>query len=112
MRSMHMRTRLMHSTPQASHAPLTPCFPCMHRIHPSHAPRPRLLLRDRYALDEWEASGLPYHVFRDHPAHTTYSISGGRRALKWRWHAVGSHGPCLCVGLTSFSEVMLVSWEL
>lgn len=37
----------------------------------------RLLLRDRYALDEWEDSGLPYHVARDHTSHSPYAISGG-----------------------------------
>lgn len=44
----------------------------------------RLLLRDRYALDEWEQSKLPYHVVRDHVAHSSYPISGGM------WGAVTS----------------------
>ncbi|KAI8465630.1 MAG: hypothetical protein J3K34DRAFT_525216 [Monoraphidium minutum] len=30
----------------------------------------RPLLRERLALDEWEDSGLPFHVMRDHPSHT------------------------------------------
>lgn len=36
----------------------------------------RLLLRDRYAIDEWEASGLPYHVVRDHPGQLSHPVSG------------------------------------
>lgn len=38
----------------------------------------RLLLRDRYALDDWEASGRAFHVVRDHPAHSEHAVPGER----------------------------------
>ena len=37
----------------------------------------RLSPRERLAVDEWVASGLPFHVMRDHPGHLKYPISGG-----------------------------------
>lgn len=36
----------------------------------------RLTYRERRAVDEWIASGLPYHVMRDHPHHIK-AIMGG-----------------------------------
>lgn len=37
----------------------------------------RLLPRDYAAVAEWVASGLPFHIERDHPSHSNYPISGG-----------------------------------
>ena len=37
----------------------------------------RLLLRERIALDAWEASGAAFHAVRDHPSHSNFHLSGG-----------------------------------
>jgi hypothetical protein len=37
----------------------------------------RLGVRERFAVDEWMASGLPFHVMRDHPGHSKFPMSGG-----------------------------------
>jgi hypothetical protein len=42
-----------------------------------------LLLRERWAMDEWEEADIssngrfPFHVLRDHPSHSNFHISGG-----------------------------------
>ena len=37
----------------------------------------RLSVRERVAVLEWEQSGMPFHVMRDHPSHVNYAMSGG-----------------------------------
>jgi hypothetical protein len=54
----------------------------------------RMLLRERWTLDEWEASEMPFHVLRDHPSHSNFHISGTRI------HAcIAQCDPCVCVYL-------------
>lgn len=36
-----------------------------------------LLLRERWAMDDWERSGAAFHVLRDHPSHSNFYVSGG-----------------------------------
>ena len=43
----------------------------------------RLSAREALAVSEWERSGLPFHVMRDHPSHCHEPILGGM------WGAVG-----------------------
>jgi hypothetical protein len=42
----------------------------------------RLSFRDRIAHEEWEQSGLDYHIIKDHPSGHNYSISAGMFAGK------------------------------
>jgi hypothetical protein len=37
----------------------------------------RLSMREKAAVDEWIYSGKQFHVMRDHPSHSTNTISGG-----------------------------------
>jgi len=37
----------------------------------------RLSAREAAAVKEWEDSGLPFHVMRDHPSHNNFAVSGG-----------------------------------
>lgn len=37
----------------------------------------RLSRREAAAVREWEESGLPFHVMRDHPSHVNFAVSGG-----------------------------------
>jgi len=37
----------------------------------------RLSLREKHAVDAWIESGRDFHVMRDHPSHSAYSMSGG-----------------------------------
>lgn len=37
----------------------------------------RLSKREAAAVKEWEESGLPFHVMRDHPSHSNFHVSGG-----------------------------------
>ncbi|XP_045197676.2 uncharacterized protein LOC123552243 [Mercenaria mercenaria] len=37
----------------------------------------RISLRERAAVDEWILSSKRFHVIRDHPSHSLYTISGG-----------------------------------
>jgi hypothetical protein len=37
----------------------------------------RVSLRDRYAVEDWVASGEHFHVVRDHPSHAALQIMGG-----------------------------------
>eukprot|EP00038_Savillea_parva_P029209 m.69519 g.69519 ORF g.69519 m.69519 type:complete len:908 (-) comp8589_c0_seq1:73-2796(-) len=37
----------------------------------------RLSMRERWAVEEWIASGRAFHVMRDHPSHSSYAMSGG-----------------------------------
>jgi hypothetical protein len=37
----------------------------------------RLSRREKSAVDEWIASGKPFHFMRDHPSHSNYAMSGG-----------------------------------
>lgn len=47
----------------------------------------RLSQRELLAVQEWIDSGKPFHVLKDHPSHSGYSISGGM------WGAVGGSLP-------------------
>ena len=47
----------------------------------------RLAARERAAVREWELSGAPFHVIRDHPSHRRHNVSGGL------WGAVGGAVP-------------------
>jgi len=47
----------------------------------------RLSEREFLAVQEWINSGKPFHVLKDHPSHSSYSISGGM------WGAVGGSLP-------------------
>jgi hypothetical protein len=49
----------------------------------------RLNLREKSAVDEWEQSGLPFHIMRDHPFHGTEILGG-------TWGAV--HGAIVNMG--------------
>ena len=37
----------------------------------------RISAREASAVQDWEASGLDFHVLRDHPSHANFRISGG-----------------------------------
>jgi hypothetical protein len=37
----------------------------------------RLSAREAAVVKEWEESGLPFHVIRDHPSHSNFAVSGG-----------------------------------
>jgi hypothetical protein len=37
----------------------------------------RLSVREAAAVKEWEESGLPFHVMRDHPSHSAFAVWGG-----------------------------------
>lgn len=37
----------------------------------------RISKREKFAVDEWMASGKKFHVMRDHPSHSLFPMSGG-----------------------------------
>lgn len=56
----------------------------------------RLNLREKYAVDEWVASGLPFHLMRDHWDHGTVIMGG-------MWGSMG--------GFLSNIRVMAQQWS-